>query len=73
MQNRLFWSTAHDQDCFILAIYVKLSPGLYSTWTVSNTIPGADPGGPWGPRPPTTKNEAPAPKFYKIEAPEWQF
>ena len=21
----------------------------------------------------TTKNEAPAPKFYKIEAPEWQF
>ena len=27
---------------------------------------GADPGG----APPTTKNEAPAPKFYKIEAPE---
>ena len=21
----------------------------------------------------TTKNEAPAPKFYKTEAPEWQF
>ena len=39
--------------------------------------PGADPGralGPWGPGPPLiTKNEAPAPKFYKIEAPEWQF
>ena len=35
---------------------------------------GADPGGPQGPRPPlTTKNEAPAPKFYKTEAPEWQF
>ena len=35
---------------------------------------GADPGGPRGPRPPlTTKTEAPAPKFYKIEAPEWQF
>ena len=33
---------------------------------------GADPGGPWGP-PLTTKNEAPAPKFYKTEAPEWQF
>ena len=33
---------------------------------------GADPGGP-GPPPLTTKNEAPAPKFYKIEAPEWQF
>ena len=30
-------------------------------------------GGP-GARPPlTTKNEAPAPKFYKTEAPEWQF
>ena len=35
---------------------------------------GADPGGgAWGPRPPlTTKNEAPSPNFYKIEAPEWQ-
>ena len=31
-------------------------------------------GGPWGPEPPlTTKNEAPAPKFYITEAPEWQF
>ena len=37
-------------------------------------VTGADPGGPWGPGPPlTTKNEAPAPKFYKTEAPEWQF
>ena len=37
-------------------------------------ITGADPGGPWGPGSPLiTKNEAPAPKFYKIEAPEWQF
>ena len=34
---------------------------------------GADPEGPAGPGPPTTKNEAPAPKFYKIEAPEWHF
>ena len=36
---------------------------------------GADPGGALGDRAPltTTKNEAPAPKFYKIEAPEWQF
>ena len=37
---------------------------------------GADPGGgARGPGPPplTTKNEAPAPKFYKTEAPEWQF
>ena len=31
-------------------------------------VAGADPGGPL-----TTKNEAPAPKFYKIEASEWQF
>ena len=31
-------------------------------------------GGAGGPGPPlTTKNEAPAPKFYKTEAPEWQF
>ena len=38
-------------------------------------LSGADPGGgPGGPGPPlTTKNEAPAPKFYKTEAPEWQF
>ena len=35
---------------------------------------GADPGGAPGARAPLiTKNEAPAPKFYKIEAPEWQF
>ena len=36
---------------------------------------GGSRGGPWGPGPPplTTKNEAPAPKFYKTEAPEWQF
>ena len=37
-------------------------------------IPGVDPGGPRGPGPSlTTKNEAPTPKFYKNEAPEWQF
>ena len=49
-----------------------------TTWTThteeSTTLldSGADPGG--GPGPPlTTKNEAPAPKFYKTEAPEWQF
>ena len=40
---------------------------------VNYFCPGTDPGGPRGPAPPTTKNEAPAPKFYKIEAPEWQF
>ena len=36
----------------------------------SSRFPGADPG---GAPPVTTKNEAPAPKFYKTEAPEWQF
>ena len=36
-------------------------------------FPGADPGGPRGLGPLTTKNEAPAPKSYKTEAPEWQF
>ena len=30
-------------------------------------------GAPGARAPLTTKNEAPAPKFYKIEAPEWQF
>ena len=39
-----------------------------------NLTAGADPGGaPGASPPPTTKNEAPTPKFYKIEAPEWQF
>ena len=38
VQNRLFWSTAHVQDCFIQGIYIKLSPGLISTRTVSNTM-----------------------------------
>ena len=41
---------------------------------VHNTSTGYYPqGGPGSLDPPTTKNEAPAPKFYKIEAPEWQF
>ena len=42
MQNRLFWSTAHVQDCFKYAIYVKQSPRLISTRTVSNTIPARE-------------------------------
>ena len=42
------------------------------TGTFNGLSAGADPGGAWVPGPPlTTKNEAPAPKFYKIEAPEW--
>ena len=53
------------------AKYIK---GTNMTGKDPSTEAGADPGGPWGPGPPlTTKNEAPAPKFYKTEAPEWQF
>ena len=40
---------------------------------ISYFYSGADPGGPRGLGPLTTKNGAPALKFYKIEAPEWQF
>ena len=46
----------------------------YRAYSPSSLSPGADPGGAPGARTPlTTKNEAPAPKFYKIEAQEWQF
>ena len=41
---------------------------------LNTCISGADPGrGPGGQGPLDPKNEAPAPKFYKTEAPEWQF
>ena len=69
--------------------YVPLQPKLHlimlnianmtqeyipNSWWVLNQIQGQIQGGPQGPGPPlTTKNEAPAPKFYKTEAPEWQF
>ena len=44
------------------------------TLQFSPSTQGRIQGGPGGPDPPlTTKNEAPAPKFYKTEAPEWQF
>ena len=42
-----------------------------TTFAINHLYTGADPGGVQAP--PTTKNEAPAPKFYKIEAREWQF
>ena len=48
-----------DHNCFVTLVAVKHQ--------------GRIQGGPGGPGPLTTKNEAPAPKFYKIEAPEWQF
>ena len=59
-------------DVFSKYILVRKLPD--STSAAMCIESGADPGGPWGPGPPLiTKNEAPAPKFYKIEAPEWQF
>ena len=53
----------------------KLLMQLIFQNTVTLSTTGADPGGGGrGPGPPlTTKNEAPAPKFYKTEAPGWQF
>ena len=46
---------------------------MFAFRTINNQsfagITAADPGG----APLTTKNEVPAPKFYKIEASEWQF
>ena len=43
-------------------------------WSEKCIFRGGSGGGPRRPGPPLiTKNEAPAPKFYKIEAPEWQF
>ena len=54
---------------FYVVYYEQESQMAYGT--AQGRIQG---GGPWGPGPPpTTKNEAPAPKFYKTEAPEWQF
>ena len=62
--------------------YILLVDVVYLAICVENCrivvkyVAGADPGGgARGPGTPplTTKNEAPAPKFYKTEAPEWQF
>ena len=62
------------RGCFSAKMYVKTKE-FGPVGGVHLARPGADPGGgPGGPGPPlTTKNEAPAPKFYKTEAPEWQF
>ena len=47
---------------------------MYMPPTYCLQMQGRIQGGARGPGPPLiTKNEAPAPKFYKIEAPEWQF
>ena len=47
---------------------------LYDNQLLTNSRGGSRGGAPGARAPPlTTKNEAPAPKFYKTEAPEWQF
>ena len=51
-----------------VTIRIKATQQVTSGHNTPHT--GADPG---APPPLTTKNEAPAPKFYKTEAPEWQF
>ena len=54
--------------------YTLNSSKLWQSQGTEGVKAGADPGVAPGARPPlTTKNEAPAPKFYKTEAPEWQF
>ena len=69
VKRRLSDSSQQDDGDFMPPYTQSDSDG-----TSASTISGADPGGPRGPGPPpTTKNEAPAPKFYKTEAPEWQF
>ena len=45
---------------------VKIKVGPYGSELIWHLSQG-------GRVPLTTKNEAPAPKFYKIEAPKWQF
>ena len=59
---------------------ILLEKTNFNAWTHFSTEPdiyiyqGQIQGGALGARAPlTTKNEAPAPKFYKTEAPQWQF
>ena len=59
---------------YFVFIIKKITKLTLTSLVTCAYLPGADPGGVPGARPPlTTKNEAPAPKFYKTEAPEWQF
>ena len=66
----------HEYDTMIRFLYEIRQKGQESMEEyMLQTHAGADPGGApgaWTP-PLTTKNEAPAPKFYKTEAPECQF
>ena len=73
--GRHFLSILTEKSLFHKAIFVArwyagshLGPDRFSM-----IKQGQIQGGPGAWTPLTTKNEAPAPKFYKIEAPEWQF
>ena len=68
MYEEIMTNNDNLESNLLTSSLLKKTSGLHAV-TILGT--GADPGGP-GP-PPTTKNEAPAPKFYKTEAPEWQF
>ena len=70
------FSLRYSYSCYRHVLQVISQRKLYARTTYHLFVKaGADPGGgPGGPGPPlTTKNEAPAPKFFKTEAPEWQF
>ena len=56
----------------ILKLYNHES-SIYVGLIIFLKLQGRIQGGPGAQTPLTTKNEAPAQKFYKIEAPEWQF
>ena len=60
------WLFLLELASYVVIFLPLMQPG-------SESLQGQIQGGPGGPGPLTTKNEAPAPKFYKIEAPKWQF
>ena len=61
-----------DITYHIFPVYLPHQGNVKAT-LLFNWVSGVDRGGGGARASPTTKNEAPAPKFYKIEAPEWQF
>ena len=64
--------SSHGHDQISNVLLKSLCPSIFFPFCLIFT--GVDlGGGPGAWAPPTTKNEATAPKFYKIEAPEWQF
>ena len=65
-------SLFHGLTKGLVPLFIKTS--LADVGTVSSPgYRGRSRGAPGAQTPLTTKNEAPAPKFYKTEAPEWQF